>query len=253
MKRVAIVTGSASGIGNAVLTRLAADGYAVVGCSRRPLGDAERAALDAISADWRYVSADISTDEGQKSVIDAAYDSFGRLDVLVNNAGVAPVERRDLLEMTAQSFDRLISINLRGAFFLTQYAARRMTAEPRESNAFRAIIFVTSISADTVSLNRGEYCVSKSALSMTAKLYAERLAAEGINVYELRPGIVDTDMIKTVRDKYETMLEGGLAPLGRMGKPGDIAEAVSALAGGALRYSTGEIINIDGGMHIPKL
>lgn len=254
--RTALVTGAASGIGRAVILRLAADGFRVVGCSRRS-ADHESAAtlgreLDALGADWRYVSADISDGEGRKKTVDTVYEEFGRLDVLVNCAGVAPEKRVDILELTPDAFDRLLNINLRGTFFLTQYAANRMAADTPPGMP-RAVITVTSISAETVSFNRAEYCISKAGLSMASRLFAARLAEYGINVYELRPGIIDTDMIAPVRERYDRLLSDGLAPLGRMGKPEDIADAVSALAAGALCYATGEIINLDGGMHISRL
>lgn len=254
--RVALVTGAASGIGRAILLRLAADGFSVVGCSRRGADHESVQSLsrefDALGADWRYVPADISDDDGRRRAVDSAYESFGRLDVLVNCAGVAPEKRVDILELSPEAFDRLMNINLRGTFFLTQYAASRM-ANDTVPETPRAIITITSISADTVSLNRAEYCISKAGLSMASKLFAARLAEYGINVYELRPGIIDTEMIAPVRERYEALLSGGLAPLGRMGKPEDIADAVSALAAGALRYSTGEVIYLDGGMHISRL
>ena len=256
VSRVALVTGAASGIGRAIITRLAADGFRVVGCARRGGDDAAvrslGAELDGTGTDWRYVSADISDEAGRRCAVDTAYSEFGRLDVLVNNAGVAPLERADLLELTPESFDLVLSVNLRGTFFLTQYAANRMARDPAPDTP-RVIVNVTSISADTVSLNRGEYCVSKAALSMVTRLFAARLAEYDINVYELRPGIIDTDMIAPARAKYESLLADGLAPLRRMGAPDDVATAVSALADGALRYSTGELINIDGGMHIKRL
>lgn len=254
--RVAVVTGAASGIGRAVLLRLASEGFGVVGCSRRGTEHSSVQSLcselDALGAEWRYVSADISDDEGRRKVVDTAYECFGRLDVLVNCAGVAPEQRMDILELTPESFDRMMDINLRGTFFLTQYAAKRMAEAPVPETP-RAIITITSISAETASLNRAEYCISKAGLSMAARLFAARLAEYGINVYEIRPGIIDTDMIAPVRERYETLLAGGLAPLGRIGRPDDIADTVSALAAGALRYSTGEILYLDGGMHISQL
>lgn len=255
-KRTSVVTGAASGIGRAVMLRLAKEGFCVVGCSRRGFeSDAVKSLtseLDAIGASYKYVPADISDEAGQKKVIDTAYEEFGRLDVLANCAGVAPEHRVDMLELTPEAFDRVLNINLRGTFFLTQYAARRMVSDPAPDTP-RAIITITSISAETVSLNRAEYCISKAGLSMASRLFAARLAEHGINVYELRPGIIDTDMIAPVRERYEALLADGLAPLGRIGNPEDIADAVAALAGGALRYSTGEIIYLDGGMHISKL
>ena len=182
-------------------------------------------------------------------MVDTVYDTFGCLDVLVNNAGVAPLERKDLLEMSEESMDRLLDINLKGTFFLTQYAASKMIAHQTGD----MIINVTSMSAYTASINRGEYCISKAGLAMVTDLFAVRLAEYGINVYEIRPGIIRTDMTATVTKKYEDLIAGGLLPIARMGLPEDIAKAVSALASGALPYSTGEVINIDGGFHLRTL
>lgn len=251
MKKIAIVTGASRGIGRAVSLRLAEDGFAVVAAAR---GSAEKAAeyteeLQKFSPESIYVSADISSEEDRRRLVDAAFDRFGRLDILVNNAGVAPLERLDILEMTEESMQRLLNINLKGTFFLTQYAANRMLA----ARCGEMIINVTSMSAYTASVNRGEYCISKAGLSMATELFAARLASEGINVYEVRPGIIRTDMTAAVTEKYETLIAGGLLPISRMGTPEDIAKAVSALASGALPYSTGEVINVDGGFHIRTL
>ena len=251
MKKTVIVTGASRGIGRAISLRLAADGFAVIAAAR---ADAEKAAdyiaeLTAISPESVYVSADISCDADRKNLVDTAFSRYGRLDMLVNNAGVAPTERRDILEMTEESMQRLLDINLKGTFFLTQYAALQMLAH----DCGEAIINVTSMSAYTASLNRGEYCISKAGLAMVTELFAARLADAGINVYEIRPGIIRTDMTAAVTEKYEALIADGLLPIARMGTPDDIAKAVSALASGALPYSTGEVINVDGGFHIRTL
>ena len=251
MKKTVIVTGASRGIGRAVSLKLAADGFAVVAAAR---GDAEKAAeyigeLQKLSPESIYVSADISSEEDRRRLVDTAFDRFGRLDILVNNAGVAPTERRDILEMTEESMQRLLDINLKGTFFLTQYAANRMLA----AKCGEMIINVTSMSAYTASISRGEYCISKAGLSMATELFAARLAESGINVYEIRPGIIRTDMTAAVTEKYEALIAGGLLPISRMGTPEDIAGAVSAVASGALPYSTGEVINVDGGFHIRTL
>ena len=251
MKKTVIVTGASRGIGRAVSLKLAADGFAVVAAAR---GTAEKAAeyvgeLQKLSPESIYVSADISSEEDRRRLVDTAFDRFGGLDILVNNAGVAPTERRDILEMTEESMQRLLDINLKGTFFLTQYAANRMLA----AKCGEMIINVTSMSAYTASVNRGEYCISKAGLSMATELFAARLAEYGINVYEIRPGIIRTDMTAAVTEKYEAMIAGGLLPISRMGTPEDIAGAVSAVASGALPYSTGEVINVDGGFHIRTL
>ena len=251
MKKTAIVTGASRGIGRAISLKLAADGFIVIAAAR---ADEEKAAdyiaeLKAISPESIYVSTDISKKEDRIRLIDTAYDTFGTLDVLVNNAGVAPLERKDLLEMSEESMDRLLDINLKGTFFLTQYASSKMIAHKTGD----MIINVTSMSAYTASINRGEYCISKAGLAMVTELFAARLAEYGINVYEIRPGIIRTDMTATVTKKYEDLIAGGLLPIARMGNPEDIAKAVSALASGALPYSTGEVLNIDGGFHIRTL
>ncbi len=249
--KTAIVTGASRGIGRAISLSLARDGYTVIAAAR---ADKEKAAeyiaeLTAISPDSIYVPTDISKKEDRERLIDTVYDTFGHLDVLVNNAGVAPTERRDLLEMTEESMDRLLDINLKGTFFLTQYASQRMVA----AGSGDMIINVTSMSAYTASINRGEYCISKAGLAMVTELFAARLAEYGINVYEIRPGIIRTDMTAGVSAKYEALIDGGLLPIARMGLPEDIAKAVSALASGALPYSTGEVLNIDGGFHLRTL
>ena len=251
MKKTVIVTGASRGIGRATSLKLAADGFAVVAAAR---GDAEKAAeyvgeLQKLSPESVYVSADISSEEDRRRLVDTAFDRFGGLDILVNNAGVAPTERRDILEMTEESMQRLLDINLKGTFFLTQYAANRMLA----AKCGEMIINVTSMSAYTASINRGEYCISKAGLSMATELFAARLAECGINVYEIRPGIIRTDMTAAVTEKYEALIAGGLLPISRMGTPEDIARAVAAVASGALPYSTGEVINVDGGFHIRTL
>lgn len=251
MKKTAIVTGASRGIGRAISLKLASDGYIVIAAARASEEKSAEyiAELKAISPDSIYVPADISDDTARKRLVDTAFEKFGRLDILVNNAGVAPLERNDILQMTAESMDRLLDINLKGTFFLTQYASNRMI----ENACGEAIINVTSMSAYTASINRGEYCISKAGLAMVTELFAVRLAEYGINVYEIRPGIIRTDMTATVTEKYEKLIAGGLLPIARMGVPEDIAKAVSALASGALPYSTGEVINIDGGFHIRTL
>lgn len=251
MKKTVIVTGASRGIGRAISLKLAADGFIVIAAAR---ANAEKAAdyiaeLTAISPESIYVSADISVTEDRVRLVDTAFEHFGRLDILVNNAGVAPTERRDILEMTEESMQRLLDINLKGTFFLTQYAASQMLAH----SCGEMIVNVTSMSAYTASINRGEYCISKAGLAMVTELFAARLAEAGINVYEIRPGIIRTDMTAGVTEKYEALIAGGLLPISRMGTPEDIAKAVSAVASGALPYSTGEVINVDGGFHIRTL
>jgi 3-oxoacyl-[acyl-carrier protein] reductase len=177
--------------------------------------------------------------------MDFVQEKFGRLDLLVNNAGMAPRERRDILEATEESFDELIATNLKGPYFLTQLAARRM-AQQGEGR----IVFVTSISSYTASVNRGEYCISKAGLSMAVALWAARLAACNVKVFEVRPGVIRTDMIAAVEKTYEERIAGGLLPQRRMGEPRDVAQAIRAIAGGLLDYCTGQVLNVDGGFHL---
>ena len=193
---------------------------------------------------------DIGSGEDRAGLLDFCYEKFGRLDLLVNNAGIAPRERRDLLEATEESFDEVLATNLKGPYFLTQDAARRML---KQDGAHGRIVFVTSISSYTSSTNRGEYCVSKAGLSMTVQLFADRLAGEGLGVFEIRPGIIQTDMIAKVKGKYEKLAEEGLLPQGRLGLPEDIAKAVRAIADGGLDYSTGQVLDVDGGFHLRRL
>ena len=253
-KSYVLVTGGARGIGRAISLRLAEAGHIVAAVGTRPEDAVGEflAELRAHNENNIYIRGDISSHEDRLRIVDTVYDRFGRLDILVNNAGVAPNVRADLLEMTEESFDRVLGINLRGAFFLTQYAASRMVNDaPTEVN--RCIITTTSISAETSSVNRGEYCISKAGLSMMVKLFADRLAPYGINSYEIRPGIIETDMTAGVKDKYQGMIDNGLLPIARMGKPDDVAKAVCALARGDLAYTTGAVFNIDGGFTLSRL
>ncbi len=255
MKQTAIVTGGTRGIGRGVSLRLAESGFNVLSVGTRPADDENVAQylteLKKLCPCAEYVQGDISNETDRINIIDTAYEKFGHLDILVNNAGVAPKVRADLLEMTEESYDYVMNINLKGAFFLTQYAAKRMICD--KTDAFRAIIFITSISADTSSINRGEYCISKAGLSMAVKLFAHRLADDNINVYEVRPGIIETDMTSGVHQKYVDLIEGGLLPIKRMGKPSDVAETVNALVSGAMAYSTGDVYNVDGGFYLRRL
>ncbi len=251
MKKVAIVTGASRGIGREISLKLALHGFIVVAAARASEEDAALYIehLQALSPDSIYVPTDISDDTARKNLVDTAFERFGRLDILVNNAGVAPLERNDILLMKEESMDRLLDINLKGTFFLTQYAANKMI----ENHCGDMIVNVTSMSAYTASVNRGEYCISKAGLAMVTDLFAVRLAEYGINVYEIRPGIIRTDMTAGVTEKYEKMIADGLLPIDRMGLPEDVAKAVLALAMGLFPYSTGEVINIDGGFHLRTL
>jgi 3-oxoacyl-[acyl-carrier protein] reductase len=191
---------------------------------------------------------DIGSGDDRRALLAFAEDRFGHIDLLVNNAGMAPRERRDVLDATEESFDELINVNLKGPHFLTQQVARGMV----ERGSGR-IVFVTSISAYTASVNRGEYCISKAGLSMAVALWAARLASKNIGVFEIRPGIIRTDMISAVEDVYEKRIADGLLPQRRMGEGSDIARVVRAVAEGMLDYSTGQVINVDGGFHLRTL
>ena len=230
----ALVTGGTRGIGRAIAEKLRDEGWDVVVSCRTPR---EIPGIRCVQAD--------NADPAQRAKL---LEAAGEIDLLVNNAGIAPRVRADLMEMTPESMDEVMRVNLYGPFFLTQAAAKGMIKRGRGM-----IINISSMSAYTVSVNRGEYCVSKAGISMMTQLYAARLAEYGIPVYEIRPGIIRTDMTSKVTEKYDALLSGGLAPIARWGEPEDVAEAVAVLAQGRLRYSTGEVINVDGGIHIQRL
>ncbi len=240
----AIVTGASRGIGRAVATELART-HTVIGTyrGRRDAAEEFKAQTGA-----EIFQCDVASHTDREALIAFAKERFETLDVLVNNAGMAPRERRDLLEATEDSFDELIATNLKGPHFLTQQAARWM-AERGEGR----IVFVTSISAYTASVNRGEYCISKAGLSMSAALYANRLAACGVKVFEIRPGIIRTDMIAKVEQIYDEKIANGLLPQRRMGEGSDVAKAVRAIADGLLDYCAGQVLNVDGGFHMRSL
>lgn len=255
MKKVALITGASRGIGFGVARRLGKDGFAVVLVATGPQ---ERCAenlalLTADGTQWAYVQADISSHEDRLRIVREAVAAFGRIDVLVNNAGVAPKVRADLLEMTEESFDRVIGINTKGNMFLTQAVALQMLSQSVEGRKRGTIINVSSCSSEVSSVSRGEYCVSKAGVSMLTKLYADRLAGEGILVHEIRPGVIATDMTSTVTGKYDRLIEQGAFPIARWGTPEDIAGAVSAFAGDDFLYTTGNYIDVDGGFHIKRL
>ena len=244
-KPLAVVTGASRGIGRAVALELAKDHQVIATYKGRV--DAAQSLAEATGAD--IIQCDNGSRPDRERLVQYISDRYaGRLDLLVNNAGIAPRERRDLLEATEESFDELIATNLKGPHFLTQALARGMAAR----GAGR-IAFITSISSYTASVNRGEYCISKAGLSMSVALYAQRLAADGVKVFEVRPGIVRTDMISAVESAYEEKIKAGLLPQRRMGEGSDIAKAIRAIADGLLDYSTGQVLNVDGGFHLRSL
>jgi len=240
----AIVTGASRGIGRAIARELART-HDVVATYKGRRDAAESLQAEAGVAIFQ---CDVSSERDRNSLIEFARNKLSRLDLLVNNAGMAPRERRDVLEATEESFDELIATNLKGPHFLTQQAARWMS-----ERGDGRIIFVTSISSYTASVNRGEYCISKAGLSMSVALYAQRLAEIGIKVFEIRPGIIRTDMIAKVEKVYDDKIANGLLPQCRMGEGADIAKAVRGIADGLLDYSTGQVLNVDGGFHLRSL
>ena len=262
--RVALVTGGSRGIGLGITRRLLADGYAVAILATRPEPAQLLDELADISGDRsavRYVQGSVGDLADHDRFLDDAVQAWGRLDLLVNNAGVAPDPRADLLEATTESFDRVIGVNLRGPYFLTQAFARRVIAmrgpldglpQPPDGPV-ATVVNVSSISATSVSVDRGDYCLSKAGVAMATQLWAARLAPEGLVVYEVRPGVIATDMTAGVTDRYDALLADGLAPIARWGRPADVAAAVAILASGQTPYSTGEVFHVDGGMHIPRL
>ncbi len=267
MNRVALITGASRGIGRGIALELARQGWnLVVNYARNgdAAAEAVQACLDAAASmnhtiTVRSHQADIASAQDRADLVEFSELSLGPIDLLVNNAGVAPLVRADLLETTEESLDRLLSTNLKGPFLLTQLVARRMIASatraPRRDGAApgRKIVFVSSISAYTASVNRGDYCVSKAGIGMLTKLFAARLAEHAIGVYEIRPGIIATDMTQAVHQKYEDLIQAGLTPIRRWGTPTDIGKAVGAIAGDLFPFSTGEVFNIDGGFHLRTL
>ena len=255
MKKTAIVTGSSRGIGFAIAKQLGLDGFNIVMVATGPQGH-NQAALDSLAAlgiPCAYVQADVGDHEDRLRIVSEAVKAFGRIDALVNNAGVAPKVRSDLLEMTEESFDRVVGINTKGNMFLTQAVAKQMLAQPVQGRKRGTIINISSCSAEVSSISRGEYCVSKAGVSMLTALYADRLASEGILVHEVRPGVIATDMTSAVQEKYDRLIREGAFPIPRWGTPEDIAGAVSAFAGDDFLYTTGNYVDVDGGFHIQRL
>ncbi len=247
--KTAFVTGSTRGIGRAIADSLSENGYRVLYSGtglQRP---------ENLQPDRNYLQLNVTDPVQRARAFGFIRDEYGRLDLFVSNAGVAPLVRRDVLEMDEESFDRVMGINLKGAFFCAQAAARlmlEMKAAGVKDYTPRMVI-VTSMSAYTSSISRGEYCMSKAGLSMAVKLLGDRLAADGIPVFEVRPGIIDTDMTRAVHEKYDSLIRDGLLPVPRFGTPGDVAKAVLACASGLLDYSAAQVINADGGFDLRRL
>lgn len=255
MKRTAIVTGSSRGIGFAIARQLGLDGNNIVMVATGAQ-EKNQAALDELKAlgiDCAYIQANVGDHEDRIKIVNDAVEAFGRIDILVNNAGVAPKVRADLLEMTEESFDRVIGINTKANMFLTQTVANQMIKQKPIDGRKGVIVNVSSCSAVVSSVSRGEYCVSKAGVSMLTTLYADRLASEGIFVHEVRPGVIATDMTSAVTEKYNKLIEEGTFPIARWGKPEDVAGVVSAFCSDKFQYTTGNYIDVDGGFHIMRL
>jgi NAD(P)-dependent dehydrogenase (short-subunit alcohol dehydrogenase family) len=269
--QVALVTGASRGIGRGIAIELARVGFSIAInyarsheaaleckrlCAQAALAGAHAALKGGATSSFEVFQADVSKAQDRASLLKAVQERFGWIDLLVNNAGVPPTMRVDLLEAGEESFDRLMNINARGPYFLTQAVANFWIAglnERPEKSGKPRIVNISSVSAYAPSVDRGDYCMSKAALSMMTQLFAARLAEYGINVYEIRPGIVLTDMTEPVKKKYDGMISDGLTPLARWGTPEDVGRAVAAIAEDRFPFSTGEVINVDGGFHIRRL
>jgi len=258
---VVLVTGSSRGLGRGVAERLAASGYSVAihYASNQKAAEETSAACSALATNsaqkFAIVGGNLGTAEGRQQIFDQTIAAYGRIDALVNNAGIAPRVRADITEATEDIFDEVIAVNLKGPYFLSQLVVRHWQANPdacQLSSGYK-LIFVSSLSANTASINRGEYCISKAGLAMATQLWAVRLAAEGIQVLELRPGIMATDMTAGVKEKYDKLLAEGIVPQKRWGTPSDLGLAVESILAGHFPFSTGDVINVDGGFHLRRL
>lgn len=256
MKRVALITGGSRGIGFGIAMHLAKNGFDIAingvrpeSAVRQPIDDLKKSGADVL-----YCPGNIAHSDDRKNIISRVRNYFGRLNVLVNNAGIAPRERRDILEATEEIYDEVLDTNLKGNYFLTQLAANWMIDQKKGNADFLGcIINVSSISATVASTNRGEYCISKAGISMATQLFAVRMGEFNIPVYEVRPGIIDTDMTAGAKEKYDKLIANGLTVQNRWGYPDDVGSAVAALASGAFTFSTGQVIMVDGGLTLPRL
>ncbi len=255
MAKTAIVTGGSRGIGYGIARQLGGEGYRVAILDinspddyRDNLDNLKRAGIE-----YRYRQGSITSRVDRETFLDEVVERFGGVDVLVNNAGVAPKQRQDILEMTEESFDHVIGTNLRGTMFMTQAVVRQMLKQPVRGRKRGTVVTITSASVHVSSRNRAEYCMSKAGLAAMNMVYADRLAAEGIFVYEIRPGVIDTDMTRVVHAKYDKLIGEGVFPIARWGMPEDCALAVSAFCDDKFAYSTGNYMDVDGGFHIQRL
>lgn len=254
-KKLAIITGASRGIGNAISVRLAKEGYniATLGNSTTEAAAPGLKKITDAGAEIIYVQGNLGEKDARDRLLEKALEA-GNIDLLVNNASMGPRVRTDILEMSSESLDEVLNVNLVGTLLLTQAVANQMVKQVDAGQGYApAIVNISSISAYTASVNRAEYCVAKAGVSMTTMLFAARLAEYGISVFEIRPGIILTDMIAPVKEKYDKLIADGLTPMKRLGLPEDVANAVWVLASGQLTYSTGQVLNIDGGFHIRRL
>lgn len=256
MTRLALVTGGTRGIGLGIARALAADGWSLALCGVRPAAEIGGVVseLQKSGGGVHYIAADLADRKDRARLVDEVRTRFGAVHALVNNAGRAPRVRPDLLEASEESFEEIVRTNLQGPYFLTQAIARDQVERRRTDPSFDAsIVFITSVSAEMASPNRGDYCVSKAGLSMAARLFSARLAEHGVPVYEVRPGIIATDMTAAVQQTYDRRIADGLVPERRWGQPDDVGRVVAALLRGDLPYATGSVINVDGGLSVPRL
>ncbi|MCC8027270.1 MAG: 3-ketoacyl-ACP reductase [Clostridium sp.] len=255
MKKIAVITGGSRGIGYGIAKRLVEDGYTAAILDKNDRKDYQENfdGLTAVNPDCMYFQGSITDKKDREEFVSCVVRRYGRIDVLVNNAGVAPKVRTDILDMTEESFDYVVGTNLRGTMFMTQLAARQMIKQPWEGAKRGTIVNIGSASTTVSSTNRGEYCMSKAGVFMLTTLFADRLAEEGILVHEVRPGVIDTDMTKVVHDKYSKMIEEGLFPIKRWGYPEDVGNVVSLLCSDRFVYTTGNYIDVDGGFHIRRM
>ena len=256
MKRVALITGGSRGIGFGIATQLAMNGFDIAINGTRSEAEVEDAVkkLKDFGHNVIYCRGSISSAADRENIVNEMRKHYGQLHVLVNNAGIAPKVRNDILEATEESFDDVLSVNLKGTYFLTQRIANWMLEQKKKDGTFTGcIINISSMSATVASVNRGEYCISKAALSMATQLFAVRLGEFDIPVFEVRPGIIRTDMTAGVKEKYDKLISEGLCVQQRWGEPGDVGKVVSSLANGNFAYSTGQVIVVDGGLTIPRL
>jgi len=252
MKPLALITGGQRGIGLGIAKELASAGYALAICASSSSDtDAVKHALAELGPDAKYYQHDLRDVGGVGVLLDKIESDMGPISALVSNAGVPAKIRGDMLDLQVDSYDFVMDVNLKGAFFLAQETARRMITRP--DGPYRSIVFVTSVSVEMVSIERAEYCLSKAGAGMMAKLFAARLAADNIGIFELRPGIIETDMTAGVKDKYTNRIDGGLVPAARWGQPSDIGSAVLPLVNGQMAFANGSVISVDGGLSIHRL